>query len=498
MKMLNLGKILIGFILTISLASASVVEAKLSDSSVPKGSIVTLQLIAHGSDIEFPTIKHIGKSPIISQNQSMKIYTSNINGKVVTDNQKVLAIEFEATNDMTIPPFSIKVDGKEYQTKPLQLHTTKPLPQSKQPYYLKFETTSDKVMTDEPFGVSVYFVVRDDVILATQPVYLPPKFDGFYVSSPKQHNYQNGNYNITKIDYILTPKAEGNYTITPPQAKIAVATSQADPFFGFSSDAKWYMLKAKPLHIQVLPKPSGVTLVGDFKAIAKIDKEQTKANKPVNLSIKIFGEGSLDDLELGDYDIDAVSVYSDDATIKTQIKDGKIYSSYIKTYAFISDHDFDIPSRTIRAYNLQTKQEYNITIPSYHISVTNSQATITPTATPTKPVVHTNITPTTNSKSTNNIDIKVAAWWSLLLAFIAGMLASFGLSKLNIKFKKPKLTTSLQDALTTLYPHISSDKKAEEMVKKLYAKLNGDKNITIDKKELQELLKQYKETKLKN
>jgi hypothetical protein len=36
------------------------------------------------------------------------------------------------------------------------------------------------------------------------------------------------------------------------------------------------------------------------------------------------------------------------------------------------------------------------------------------------------------------------------------------------------------------------------MVKKLYAKLNGDKNITIDKKELQELLKQYKETKLKN
>jgi hypothetical protein len=492
--MLNLGKIFAVFLLSIGFLNANVVEAKLSDTQVPKDSIVSLSLIAHGNDIEFPTILDINGAKVISKNQSMKISSTSINGKVINDNQKILTLKFVADMNTTIPSYTIKVDGKEYQTNPLKLIVTKPLALDKKPYMLKFETQKDTVLVDEPFVVSVYFVIRNDVILATQPVYNPPKFDGFFVSEPKQHSYQKGNYSITKIDYILTPKAQGVYTLTPPQAKIAIADQNSDPFFGFGNSAKWYMLQAKPIKLTIKPKPDNVSLIGDFKAIAKIDKEQTKANKPVNLSIKIFGEGSLEDLELGDYDIDGVSVYSDDATQKSQIKDGKIYSTYIKTYAFISDHDFDIPQRTITAYNIKTQQEYNITIPSYHISVANNQAYLANTTQPSKPQIYTNIkqTPSTTPKSTNKVEVKVASWWSLLVAFVLGMFTMWGVSKANIKLKKPKLTTSLQDALIILYPHISNDKQAEEMVKKIYERLKGDKNIQIDKKELQELIKKYK------
>jgi len=498
MKMLNLGKIWIVFIMLCSLLGAKeVVEAKLSNDSVPKGSIVKLELIAHGSNVEFPDIQKIGDAPVLSKHQSMKIYASTINGQSVTDNQKVLTIEFEAKGDMDIKPFDIKVDGKEYQTNPLHLHTTKAIPLDKKPFYLKMDSPKKSVMVDEPFVVSVYFVVRDDVILATQPRYNPPKFDGFFVSEPKQSNYKKGRYNITKIDYILTPKAEGNYTITPASAKVAISSQRQDPFFGFGMDAKWYALNAKPLSIHVSPKPDDVALIGEFKVIAKIDKEHTKANKPVNLSIKIFGSGSLEDVELPSYDIDGVSVYSDDATIKSEVKNGKIYSSYIKTYAFISDSDFDIPEVTLKAYNPATQQEYNLTIPSYHISVDGSNLAMVSTNTKSQtPLVHTNLKtdPITTNDSHNDMkpSISIAPWWSLVIAFIAGMLATFGLKKLDITIKKPKFSISNDEALKILYPHIGSDESVEKMVRDLYAKANGDKSVKIDKEKLKDMIKKYK------
>ena len=496
MKMSNLGKIWIVFALIVSVLSANVVDVKLSNDTVPKGSLVQLDIIAHGNDVKFPTITQVGDAPVVSQDQAMKIYTSNINGKSVTDNQKILTLSFVVQDDMKIPPFSIQVDGKEYQTKPLVIHTTKALPLDKKPFYLKFEAKKHKVFVDEPFVVSVYFVVRNDVVLATQPRYNPPKFDGFFVSEPKQKSYQNATHSITQIDYVLTPKAEGNYTITPPSAKVAIADGNADPFFGFSN-ASWHQITTKPITISVEPKPDNASLIGDFKVIAHIDKESTKANKPVNLSVKIFGEGSLDDVELPSYDIDGVSVYSDDATIKSEVKNGKIYSSYIKTYAFISDHDFDIPKHTIKAYSLATHKEYNLTIPSYHISVKANQAyamTDSSTQTPQKPVIHTNIdtTPKETTATPSKVDIQVASWWSLLLAFVAGALAMFGFGRLNYKFKTPKFTLSNQEALKVLYPHISEDKAVEEMVRKLYAKESGDKSIQIDKNKLKEMVMRYK------
>ena len=499
MKMSNLGKIWISLVLLFSVLNASgVVEVKLSNNNVPKGSIVSLDIIAHGSNVEFPTISKIGELPIISQHQSMKIYSSTINGKSVTDNQKILTLEFSVDKDIKIPSFKIKVDGQEYQTKPLEIHTTKAIPIDKKPFYLQFKTQKDKVMVDEPFVVSVYFVVRNDIVLATQPRYNPPKFDGFFVSEPKQKSYQNKNYNITQLDYIITPKAEGNYTITPPSAKVAVSSQRQDPFFGFGMDAKWYAINAKPISVVVKPKPDNVSLVGDFKVVAHIDKEKTKANKPVNLSIKIFGEGSLNDIELPEYDIDGVSVYSDDATIKSEVKNGKIYSSYIKTYAFISDHSFDIPKLELKAYSTTINKEYNLTIPSYHIEVATNQAYTlnnSNVSTPQKPMIHTNLKtmPNESTNNSSNLNIEVASWWSLLLAFVAGIASMFGFSRLNIKVKTPKFTLSNQEILTILYPHISEDKNVEEMVRKLYAKENGDKSIKIDKKELEKMLRKYKD-----
>ena len=48
------------------------------------------------------------------------------------------------------------------------------------------------------------------------------------------------------------------------------------------------------------------------------------------------------------------------------------------------------------------------------------------------------------------------------------------------------------EALKILYGHMSEDPKIEEMVRKLYARKNGDKDVKIDKKVLQEMVNRIK------
>jgi len=48
-----------------------------------------------------------------------------------------------------------------------------------------------------------------------------------------------------------------------------------------------------------------------------------------------------------------------------------------------------------------------------------------------------------------------------------------------------------KEALSILYGHISKDPEVEEMVRRLYARKNGDSSVVIDEKRLRELIKRY-------
>ena len=51
-----------------------------------------------------------------------------------------------------------------------------------------------------------------------------------------------------------------------------------------------------------------------------MDAQSVKANKPVNLTVKIKGNGTLEDFEFSAFEIDGVTVYSDDAVITTEFE----------------------------------------------------------------------------------------------------------------------------------------------------------------------------------
>jgi hypothetical protein len=59
------------------------------------------------------------------------------------------------------------------------------------------------------------------------------------------------------------------------------------------------------------------------------------------------------------------------------------------------------------------------------------------------------------------------------------------------KFKRSKSPYKESEALKILYAHINESKEVEDMVRKLYARKNGDKSVEIDKKILKELVERF-------
>ena len=81
------------------------------------------------------------------------------------------------------------------------------------------------------------------------------------------------------------------------------------------------------------------------------------------------------------------------------------------------------------------------------------------------------------------------SWRMIALAFVSGMFIMFLLKKLpKMARGKSHHGYTESEALKILYPHIDESQEIEAMVRKLYAKKNGDKNTVIDKIVLQEML----------
>jgi hypothetical protein len=228
---------------------------------------------------------------------------------------------------------------------------------------------------------------------------------------------------------------------------------------------------------------------------SSVDKQSVKANKPVNLTVKIEGEGNLEDFEFPAYEIDGVTIYSDEAKVETQIINKQLKSSYAKKFVFISDHDFSIPSRTISVYNTKKGEVTTIEVPSYEIKVEGvPKAAVSTQPTSNSGRVQTNLKPQEESQKTLNTpkaEKQNVAWWMLVVAFVLGMLMMYLTNFLPALKRKPNPFKE-SEALKILYGHMSEDREIEAMVRKLYARKNGDKAVQIDKQKLKEMVERFR------
>ncbi|MDQ7085847.1 MAG: BatD family protein, partial [Sulfurovum sp.] len=349
--MQNLGKIIGILVLSLGWVYATSVRATVDTIEVIKGNAVTLRIEAKGNAIVFPKIVKIGDAQIRGTSSSSSQNWSLVNGSMSNESGTTKTIQFVPSKSMTIPSYTVSIAGKPYQTDPIEIKVVKSNSTSSQAnalFSLTLKSSKEQVYVGESFMITAYFSLRSDIGASPQVKYTPPTLPDFLVvDAGEQPAYIKGKYQIQEVRYIVTAQQEGNFSVNPASAKVGVADRNSrDPFARMFSRLKWYQTLSNALAIEVLPQAVESDLIGDFNIEAQIDAQEVKANKPVNLTVKIEGHGNLEGVEFPQYEIDGVTIYSDEAKIDTKVVNGTLYSIYTKSFAFISEEDFTIPKRT--------------------------------------------------------------------------------------------------------------------------------------------------------
>ncbi len=498
--MQNLGKVLLVITLSLQWVWSASVEATVSSTEVVSGNAVQLRIKAVGDDTQFPDIQMIDGHNVEGTHSGSSSSYSYINGKMKSEHATTKTFTFIPTKNMTIPSYEIQIDGKGYKTQPIEIKMVKSnalVGQNNDIFSLQMQASKTKVMVGESLMVTVYFSLKNGVRLSQEIQYIQPTFPGFIVADGGEQNaYIKGNYQVQEVKYILTAQEEGNLTVGPASAKIGLADRSRRDMFGMTFGTKWKQTASNSLEIEVLPKAKESDLVGDFTVDTTIDAQEVKANQPVNLTVKIEGKGSLENFEFPKYEIDGVTVYSDEAKVETSVVDGELYSTYRKSFAFISEEDFTIPARS---FSMLTPKEHEIkelNVKSYDVIVKAANTASSNTnSEQTHGVVQTKIEEVPQTKEViveKQVEVKSIAWWMLSVAFVLGALFILVLkwvSSFKIRKSSPYKES---EALKLLYAHMSEDTEVEEMVRKLYARKNGDATVQIDKKALKEMIERFR------
>lgn len=477
-----------------TLLNADGVKATVNTQEVVQGNPVELRIKAIGGAAAFPQILDINGVLVTDSGTSRQSSMSITGSGMKRETSTVKKYIFVPTQDMTIPTYTVNISGTEYKTDPISIKVVKSsAPQVQENGKFSFDIKSDKksVTLGESFVMSLYVSVDQGLNGMQISDYVAPTAKDFFIKEVGgQKEYQHSGYNVIEKQYIVTPKREGNFTISPASAKLGQPDMSRQDIFGRYA-TKWTRIVSNQLNIEVKAQPVATDLVGEFSLDASVDKQKVKVNKPVNLTLKIDGKGSLEDFEFPKYEIDGVTVYSDDANIETSVENNELISHYTKSFAFISDRDFSIPARTISVYNPKTKEITSLEIAGSDIRVEGSKASASATALP--PQVHTKEEQIAEPKVVEKtIKVKSISWWMLALAFALGALFMYLLQYIPMLTKGKRKHTKESDVLKVLYPHMSQDKEVETMVRKLYAKKRGDKSVQIDKKELKKMVERFR------
>jgi len=503
--MKNLGKILL-LLLTLSTLSFANVSAKVNQTQIAKGEQLTITLEAQGSKVEFPSNETIEKAlgyPIQNDGVSTQTFFSfSSNAGSSKEVKKSMRFSFYPNKSMQVPAFNIKVDDQIIKTNPIKIEVGATQSSTISNEFFKAVITASKkeAMVGEPIDIVMKFYRRvDQNIMKLQ--YNKPIFSNFEVKDKgEEQPTREGNYVVQRLKYTIYPKKDGNLTIDPAVVKIATPKERRqdprDLFGAMFMESKWNKVVSNKLSINVKPIPEGATLIGKFDIQVSIDKQEVKANKPIQLKVLISGIGTLESLEEIEYKLDGVTCFSDDADINSKVgRDGTIKSSYKKSFVFLSENDFVIPKHEIKFYNTATQKIDKLIIPEYKIKVKGSQKKEAPsvvTNTPTEPIEIKTATPI----PTQPIQIKESnnPLW-ILLAFIAGILLTLVVIYFIPKIKLMKMDKLFSDdeLFKTLYSNMDKDPRIEQIVRDLRAKKQGDKSVVIDKKEIKKILEGIKQ-----
>ena len=488
--MKNLGKLLL--LLLIIISSSFAVSVKISPKIVYVGDQTSLILSAHGDKVEFPKLKEIAGYKVNSQSISRNI--TNINGKVT----KTLSKEYIFTpqKSFVVPEISVSVDGKTQTTKPIKVSVKKESANKKDAFVFTLEADKSEAYVGEPINILFTFKKHIDVKLA-EANFDTPTFHDFWAKPMKKEPAKiEGEYQIYRIHYLLFPQKEGQITIEPGRMDAGILQKRKRNYFNFER-VKWKSLFSNEISIDVKALPNGVDIYGDFKMKVNVDKNSTKANEPINLTISIKGIGNIDDIQEYKLDIPNAIVYADKPQRKIFTNHKEELGEFTQKFAIVSDRNFTISPIEFKFFSGEKKEIKVLKSDEFNIKVAGSQIK-TQTAYLEKK----------EDNSTKKIETKIiydkASYTKLALftlgGFLLGALSMYLLTMQKREdrekeelplSKKIKNSKNDKEMLSILIPYVGKSNKIKMIIKELEDNIYHNKSNKIDKKSLVKNIDQY-------
>ena len=489
-KILILGSILLLLFPVILLAE---VTASVDKRAVYPGDSVTFSISATGSDIEFPKIDTIDGFSINDSGVSTSIVI--INGNMKKTKRKLYS--FSPDKNVTIPSFTVKVDGKEYKTSPITIKILNPnSAKSIKEASLELRADKNSSYVGEAIDLELILKIKANANIAQAQIE-QPKFENLWV---KQYGdvqkYQEGDYVIQKYHFIAFPQQSGKIEIKPIVAHIAKVKKDAyDPLFGqgmsisiFGNNLDWSKIRSNPLTIDVKSLPNNLELYGDFNIKATVDKKKVNAGKAVNLTLLVEGIGNIDDVKKFNLDIPNAVVYADEPKVVNGFRGKEYGGRFTQKIAIVADSNYTIPSIELKYFDKNSKKEVTKKTKPIDIEVIGSIAT---KAAVTKPKIE--VATEENRTEKQQVVVKNEVWYikyiTLVIGFILGALSVMIWQKIKAPkekkeipiVKKIKRTKSDKELYKILLPYAKDSENIAKELKKLEENIYKNKKNKINK-----------------
>lgn len=367
-------KIIIGklflIILLINSNLLANVKAEVNNKYIDQGEAVLFTITAKGEQVSFPDITNISNFQIT--NSSRGTSTQIYNGERETEH--TIIYQLIPNKSFTIPSYKINIDGNEFSTKSIDVIVKLPeISKEGDDFIITLESNKKEAYIGETIEFKAIFKRKINVNYDKIEL-ISPKFEGFWKKGEEEgRHYQDNGYDIQSYSFLYSPQKSGEIEIPNISARLATVENSNNYSIYRSQKVTWKRVFSNKLNIKVKELPNDVKLYGEFYIKSEIDKQETEANKPVNLNITIVGTGNIEDIEKFKVNIKNTNSFSDEPMIKGEIKNKEYIGVFKQKIAFVSDIDFVIPSLKIKFLNQKTKKIDTIQTDSLKIKVKGSK-----------------------------------------------------------------------------------------------------------------------------
>ncbi len=484
MKMKNLGKTVLFFLLSLPLWAE--VNVSVDKEQVTRGERVTLTLLisGEGRDVEVPELNEVCGVNIEGRMQSRKEIFAN--GKRIQE--RSLMYEFMPQRSCVIEPIAITVNGKEERTEPINITVSKVAISRNEPFVVELEAEKNSVYVGEPFEMKVNFKARRNIETLAESISLPENKNIWVKSEEKGRPFISGEYVMRKNQYAMAVQQSGKLSLGPLRWDLKVRSQSKDYWGTWLAATKTRSVFSNELDIEVKTLPDDINLVGKMSMDVSANKTEVNAGEAVNITIKVEGRANIEDIEAFDVHVPGAQSFKEEPQISHFLHDGKYFGSFTQKVALVAEHDFTIPSFTLRYMDVETDSVKTIQTDPISVKVLNASSL---------PKEELKIKRPEAGGDINQKDEKASfSLLETLLVFLGGIVIGLVLFMIPWKsfLRQEKKTVTVpakasKEVLQLLMAHMGHDSEIDELVQKLNENLYEGASHPIDKRRLKEILK---------